>query len=469
MISSSVHHLEGPSSIFEEVSTVAESKEQQQDDDEDDDDDSFYLSTTSASPIIATTLTSPTPSSRLLPTTTCSEGDISIASNNSFPVVNNAKAEIIPNTAALLSLPASSTIPNPTTTSMLLQNLLPFSSYQHNHGFAPDSYGIATARTNAPSPPLTPNRTESTVAATTADHDHPLNINISSHNNSISPQTIPYSSLSTLNQISLQQEQEQEPTYYDQSRRNDPTPDSRRNRGGVTEPFPEKLHSMLTYAITASLTDIISFFPHGRAFGIHKPKRFSSEIMPRFFRQTRLTSFQRQLNLYGFRRIGQGLDVGGYYHELFLRGRPGLCVNMKRTKVKGLGGKVRRNLDEEPNFYAMPPIREATTIGADSEVNFASLNTMFHSPHNNGNNNDMVNLLLGTQQITTSSSTPGVKVIHPSQNSTKPFSIPSIRQQPQQQQQPMMRPSTFFCPHNKCSCGTLHRRTGEICTTLIPQ
>ena len=123
--------------------------------------------------------------------------------------------------------------------------------------------------------------------------------------------------------------------YTDASTMADPVTDTRRNRGGVTEPFPEKMHRMLDGTELEGLTDVVGFFSHGRAFAIHKPRRFVAEIMPRYFRQTRLTSFQRQLNLYGFRRISQGPDNGGYYHELFLRGRPGLCVNMKRTKVKG--------------------------------------------------------------------------------------------------------------------------------------
>ncbi len=99
--------------------------------------------------------------------------------------------------------------------------------------------------------------------------------------------------------------------YADASQMNDPSPDTRRNRGGVTEPFPEKLHRMLDAAEREGLSDVVSFFPHGRAFAIHKPRRFVSEMMPRFFRQSRLTSFQRQLNLYGFRRISQGPDNGG--------------------------------------------------------------------------------------------------------------------------------------------------------------
>lgn len=82
--------------------------------------------------------------------------------------------------------------------------------------------------------------------------------------------------------------------YKDVSVLSDPTPDTRRNRGGVLEPFPQKLHCMLDQIEREGKSDIVSFFSHGRAFVIHKPKRFEEEVMPRFFKQTRLSSFQRQ-------------------------------------------------------------------------------------------------------------------------------------------------------------------------------
>jgi HSF-type DNA-binding len=78
--------------------------------------------------------------------------------------------------------------------------------------------------------------------------------------------------------------------------------------------------------------------------------------MERYFKQTKLTSFQRQLNLYGFRRITQGPDAGAYYHEMFLKGRPGLCQQMSRQKVKGTGHKQPADVKTEPNFYAMSPV-----------------------------------------------------------------------------------------------------------------
>ena len=88
--------------------------------------------------------------------------------------------------------------------------------------------------------------------------------------------------------------------YFDASVLSDPDPSHihfRRTRGGVTEPFPEKVHRMLTDAEENGNDDILSFFPHGRAFGIHKPDRFVKEILGKYVRQSQMSSFQRQLNL----------------------------------------------------------------------------------------------------------------------------------------------------------------------------
>jgi hypothetical protein len=110
----------------------------------------------------------------------------------------------------------------------------------------------------------------------------------------------------------------------------------RGHRGGVAVPFPEKLHYMLSRMDQEGTADIVTWQSHGRCFIVHKPKEFVEQIMPRyarsacdefcrmkdspysqyfsphsFFRQSKLTSFQRQLNLYGFSRLTAGTDRGG--------------------------------------------------------------------------------------------------------------------------------------------------------------
>lgn len=78
----------------------------------------------------------------------------------------------------------------------------------------------------------------------------------------------------------------------------------------------------------------------------------------RYFRQSKMTSFQRQLNLYGFARLTVGADRGGYYHELFVRGRPDLCRKMVRMRIKGTGVKPAYSPETEPDFYSMAPCPE---------------------------------------------------------------------------------------------------------------
>ena len=91
---------------------------------------------------------------------------------------------------------------------------------------------------------------------------------------------------------------------------------AKKGRGGVSSMFPTVLHHMLEDAETLGFHDVVSWQPHGRAFHVHQPEKFVKDVMPKYFRHTRLSSFQRQLSLYGFTRLARkGPDRGAYYHE----------------------------------------------------------------------------------------------------------------------------------------------------------
>jgi hypothetical protein len=118
--------------------------------------------------------------------------------------------------------------------------------------------------------------------------------------------------------------------------------------------FPSILHLMLQRVEEEGLASIISWETHGRAFKIHKAPEFKEKILSKYFNQTKITSFYRQLNLYGFSRITQGCDKGAYYHELFLRGKADLVPQILRQKLKGTKCKSIPNPESEPDFYSMP-------------------------------------------------------------------------------------------------------------------
>jgi len=128
--------------------------------------------------------------------------------------------------------------------------------------------------------------------------------------------------------------------------------------------FPAKLHMILS---NSQFEDIVSWMPHGRSWRILKPDVFEDRVLPLFFCHCRLSSFMRQVNGWGFKRIKHGPDYNSYYNELFLRGLPHLVERMRRESVsaKSKGGAVED--EPAPDLYKIseqnplpenPPISE---------------------------------------------------------------------------------------------------------------
>lgn len=140
--------------------------------------------------------------------------------------------------------------------------------------------------------------------------------------------------------------------YRDHSHLADPDPSKPVTIPGRIPTFPAKLLAILS---RPDLAEIISWMPHGRSWKVHKPREFEVKVIPSYFDHAKFSSFIRQANGWGFKRVTtKGTDRNSHYHELFLRGMPHLIKFMKRplsgtkalTQPQHTKGK---NCD--PNFY----------------------------------------------------------------------------------------------------------------------
>jgi HSF-type DNA-binding len=133
--------------------------------------------------------------------------------------------------------------------------------------------------------------------------------------------------------------------------------------------FPAKMHAILS---RQDLADVICWMPHGRGWKVHKPREFEVSVLPTYFEHSKFSSFIRQANGWGFRRINAGRDRNCYYHPQFLRGLPHLCKEMKRP---GVSQKAPVDPDREPDLYRISEIFPVPERAQDDSIMlFSTLN-----------------------------------------------------------------------------------------------
>ena len=68
------------------------------------------------------------------------------------------------------------------------------------------------------------------------------------------------------------------------------------NLAALRLPFPLKLYQMLDDAERQGYDNIVSWVPEGNGFIIYNPKELTNTVLPAYFRQTKYTSFTRQVH-----------------------------------------------------------------------------------------------------------------------------------------------------------------------------
>ncbi|XP_074581463.1 heat stress transcription factor B-2b-like [Curcuma longa] len=103
---------------------------------------------------------------------------------------------------------------------------------------------------------------------------------------------------------------------HDQGHRSTPTPFLTKTYQLVDEP---------------SIDDVISWNKDGTTFIVWRPAEFAGEVLPKYFKHNNFSSFVRQLNTYGFRKIVP--DRWEFANDFFRRGEKRLLCEIHRRKI----------------------------------------------------------------------------------------------------------------------------------------
>ncbi|KAF8380296.1 hypothetical protein HHK36_027778 [Tetracentron sinense] len=96
----------------------------------------------------------------------------------------------------------------------------------------------------------------------------------------------------------------------------------------VPTPFLAKTYQLVD---DPSKDEVISWNEDGSTFIVWRPAKFASDLLPKYFKHNNFSSFVRQLNTYGFRKIVP--DRWEFANDCFRRGKERLLCDINRRKI----------------------------------------------------------------------------------------------------------------------------------------